>query len=67
MLARAVRVEVWRRFGNASFHEYLETVLGYSPRQVTERVRIATALEDLPEIADALARGELHFSAVREL
>jgi hypothetical protein len=67
LLARAVRVEVWRRFGNASLHEYLETVLGYSPRQATERVRIATALEDLPKIADALARGELHFSAVREL
>jgi Domain of unknown function (DUF222) len=67
MLARAMRVEIWRRFGNASLHEYLEAVLGYSPRQATERVRIATALEDLPEIADALARGELHFSAVREL
>jgi hypothetical protein len=67
LLARAVRVEIWRRFGHASLHEYLETVLGHSPRQATERVRIATALEDLPEIADALARGELHFSAAREL
>jgi hypothetical protein len=30
-------------------------------------VRIATALEDLPELADALACGELHVSAIREL
>ena len=67
LLVRAIRLEVWRDFGHASFHEYLEGVLGYSPRQANERVRIATALEDLPEIAGALARAELHFSAVREL
>jgi hypothetical protein len=67
LLARAVRGEIWRRLGRASLHEYLEDVLGYSPRQATERVRIATALEDLPELADALANGELHFSAIREL
>ena len=67
LLARAIRVEVWRQLGMVSLHEYLERVLGHSPRQATERVRVATALEDLPELADALATGELHFSAVREL
>ena len=67
LLVHAMRVEVWRQLGMASLHEYLERVLGYSPRQANERVRVATALEDLPELADALANGELHFSAVREL
>src|SRR5262245_43237321 len=67
LLACAVRAEIWRQLGMVSLHEYLELVLGYSPRQATERVRVATTLEDLPELADALASGELHFSAVREL
>src|SRR5580698_885725 len=67
LLACAVRGEIWRQLSRASLHEYLEEALGYSPRQATERVRIATALEDLPELADALATGELHFSAIREL
>ena len=67
LLARAARGEIWRRLGRASLHEHLEDALGYSPRQASERVRVATALEDLPELADALVRGELHFSAVREL
>jgi hypothetical protein len=67
LLARAVRGEIWRQLGKASLHEYLEEVLGYSPRQASERVRVATALEDLPELAEELAMGELHFSAVREL
>src|SRR5580698_9892254 len=64
LLTRAVRGEIWRQLGRASLHEYLEDVLGYSPRQATERVRIATALEDLPELAEALASGQLHFSAI---
>jgi hypothetical protein len=67
LLACAIRVEVWRQLGMASLHEYLERVLGHSPREATERVRVATALEDLSELGDALASGELHFSAVREL
>jgi len=67
LLACATRIEIWRQLGMVSLHEYLEHVLGYSPRQATERVRVATALEGLPELADALASGELHFSAVREL
>ena len=67
LLSAASRIEIWRQLGMVSLHEYLEHVLGYSPRQATERMRVATALEDLPELADALASGELHFSAVREL
>jgi hypothetical protein len=67
LLCDVVRSEVWRELGRASLHEYLEEVLGYSPRQASERVRVALALDDLPELFDALATGELSFSAVREL
>ncbi len=67
LLCEAARHEVWRQVGNASLFEYLEQVLGYGPKAARERIRIATALEDMPELADALASGELSYSAVREL
>ncbi len=67
LLCEAARHEVWRRVGNASLLEYLEEVLGYGPKTARERVRIATALDDMPELATALADGELSYSAVREL
>jgi hypothetical protein len=47
--------------------EYLERELGYGPHTGAERLRVARALGELPRIADALAAGELHYSAVREL
>ena len=43
LLAQAIRGEIWRRLGKASLHEYLEDVLGYSPRQATERMQIGRA------------------------
>ena len=67
LLCIAVQREIWRAVGKASLLEYLEDVLGYSPRAAKERVRVALALEELPELADALATGELAFSAIREL
>ena len=67
LLCRAVREEIWRAVGTASLLEYVEEVLGHGPRAARERVRVALALDELPELADALATGELAFSAVREL
>ena len=67
LLCAVVRGEIWRQLGKASLLEYLEDVLGHSPRAARERVRVALALEELPELADALAAGELAFSAIREL
>src|ERR1041384_4360155 len=45
----------------------MERVLGYRPHTARERMRVARALATLPEIALALARGGLSYSAVREL
>ena len=67
LLCAAARDEIWRRLGRASLLEYLEEVLGYSPRQAKERVRVATELATMPELAEALATGEQSFSAIREL
>ena len=67
LLCRAAREEIWRALGKASLLEYIEEVLGHGPRAARERVRVALALDELPELADALATGELAFSAVREL
>jgi 5-methylcytosine-specific restriction endonuclease McrA len=41
--------------------------MGYSPQVAAERLRIAEALDALPEIDEALASGDLPYSAVREL
>src|SRR5262249_59087576 len=58
---------VWRALGMATFFEYAERIVGLTPRQTEERLRVARALERLPETSAALAGGRVHFTAVREL
>lgn len=67
LLCTVVRREIWRELGRASLLEYLEEVLGYGPKAAKERVRIALALDEMPVLAEALARGEQSYSAIREL
>jgi hypothetical protein len=66
-LCSANRREIWRCVGKASFAEYLEDVFGYEPKTARERVRVALALDDMPELAETLATGEQSYSALREL
>jgi hypothetical protein len=66
-LREAERVRVWVPLGMASAIDYLERVLGYTPHTANERLRVARALGELPLLTDAFARGDLVFSAVREL
>ena len=65
VVARDTGVHV--ELGYGSLGEYLQRVLGYAPRTARERVRVAEALARLPAIRDALARGAVPFSVVREL
>ncbi|NVB84563.1 MAG: HNH endonuclease [Kofleriaceae bacterium] len=58
---------IWRRYGCASLLEYLERELGYTPRVAKERLRVASLIDELPQIREAMMNGELSFSAVREL
>jgi hypothetical protein len=66
-LLRASRMQVHLRLGYGSFYEYAERLFGYSPRETAERLRVAEALEELPEMASALRRNALPWTAVREL
>lgn len=63
--ARAAGVH--RELGYGSFGEYLERLLGYAPRTARERLRVAEALPHLPAIRAAMERGDVPFSAVREI
>src|ERR1700755_795518 len=66
-LREAERCQIWRELGMVSALDYLERVLGYSPRAAQERLRVARALGELPVLTNALAHGQLPYSAVREL
>lgn len=66
-LREADEVQIWKPLGEVSLIDYMERHLCYAPRTAQERVRVARALRDLPQLAQALASGVLHFSAVKEL
>src|SRR5258707_7473 len=53
--------------GFGTFAEYVERLLGYRPRWTSERLRVAEALELLPELDQALRDGAVSWSTVREL
>src|SRR5688572_6505447 len=67
LLVDGQRTGVHFHLGFGSYAEYLERVLGYTPREASERLRVADALAHLPRMMQALADGELVWSAVREL
>ncbi len=66
-LVAASREGVHRHFGFASFAEYVERRLGFDARTTRERLRVARALEELPEVRRLLTSGERSWSAVREI
>ena len=66
-LLRADELQVERLFGYASLREYAERLLGLSGRGLEDRLRVARALEKLPRLNEACARGDLAYSVVREL
>ena len=66
-LLRAFRAATHAHFGFASFGEYIERLFGLGRRATEEKLRVATALEELPELERALRSGSLNWSAVREV
>src|SRR5687768_16881041 len=66
-LLRAFRAATHVYFGYASFGEYIERLFGLRRRTTEEKLRVAGALEALPELAEALRSGKLNWSVVREL
>jgi uncharacterized protein DUF222 len=67
LLRDAEELKLWRAYGFGSLVEYMERAMGYAPHTAVERLRVARAMDELPRIAEALERGELAQSAVREL
>src|SRR5690242_7397654 len=66
-LLRAQRSGAHVRLGFASFNEYAERLFGYGPRLTQDKLRVAEALEELPETARELQTGAISFSHAREL
>src|SRR5262245_10345881 len=66
-LLRAPRSGVHLRMGFAASYEYTERIFGYGPRLTQEKLRVAEALEELPETAGKLQTGAISFSHAREL
>jgi 5-methylcytosine-specific restriction endonuclease McrA len=58
--------EGWNN-GHRSCAEWLTWRIGLAPGAAREHVRVARALSALPRLAEAMARGELSYSKVREL
>jgi hypothetical protein len=66
-LLTAMRTGAHRHLGFGSFSEYVDVSFGYKPHSVEEKLRVAEALEGLPELSQSLKEGALSWSAVREL
>src|SRR5688500_8279827 len=64
-LLRAFRAATHVYFGYASFGEYIERLFGLRRRATEEKLRVAGALEALPELTKALRSAELSWSVVR--
>ena len=66
-LLKAVRSGTPLRLGFGSISEYAHRLFGYEARFTGERLRVAEALEDLPELSRALRDGCSNWSVIREL
>jgi hypothetical protein len=66
-LLSARRSQAHAQLGYGSFTEYIERLFGYSPRFTHDKLRVAEALESLPELAESLRSGTASWSSVREL
>jgi hypothetical protein len=66
-LLEALRASAHERLGFGSFVEYVGRLFGYAPRLTHDKLRVAEALEALPELGKALREGQASWSCVREL
>ena len=67
LLARFERMRGWELAGHRTCAHWLSFATGYDLGTAREHVRVARALESLPLIGGAMAKGELSFSQVRAL
>lgn len=67
LVAQFDRDEAFARHGLAGTAQWLNWQCGIGAVAAREKVRVARALEQLPEIAEAFARGEISYSKVRAM
>ena len=67
VLAEYDRRRGFEAWGCATCVRWLSWQCGLDPRSAREHLRVARALEGLPEVQAAMARGELSFSRVRAI
>jgi hypothetical protein len=67
LVAEFDREEGYAYHGLANTAQWLNWQCGIGPVAAREKVRVARALEQLPEIADAFAKGEISYSKVRAM
>lgn len=67
LVAEFDRAKAYERHGLANTAQWLNWQCGIGAVAAREKVRIARALEHLPEIADAFAKGEISYSKVRAM
>ena len=61
------RREGWKSWGCVSAAQWLSWKCGDGLHAAREKVRVARALDDLPQLAGSFARGELSFTKVRAI
>ena len=67
MIAELDRGKAYERHGLANMAQWLNWQCGIGAEAAREKVRVARALEQLPEVSDAFAKGELSYSKVRAM
>ncbi len=67
LVAEFDRGKAYERHGLANTAQWLNWQCGIGPVAAREKVRVARALENLPEISDAFAKGEFSYSKVRAM
>jgi hypothetical protein len=65
--ASILREKLYKELGYASIHAYGRDALGFSERKLSAFVRMAEAMERLPETRRAVDAGELPWTKAREL
>ena len=67
LVAEALRRKIWAERGYASAHRWLVVEFGYSDSSAGRRLDAARFLDDVPEVAEKLATGELTLSSLSQL
>jgi hypothetical protein len=67
LVAEFDREQAYERHGLINAAQWLNWQCGVGPVAAREKVRVARALEQLPEISDAFEKGEISYSKVRAM